>query len=154
MTVANHNEDPHNTPAPRVNHKAADVFICDRQLPLVLVRAVSLFDVPLVIYAHQRFREAPLLLIIEACKERLSGISKFLLIGGALAHIISFPVHAVDDIDRAFLLRAIRSGRIFSIRPAFADVAHRTLESGPVLLLVWREAQVSPDTRRLGIDLI
>jgi hypothetical protein len=154
--VAGHSED------------SDEIHLCHRREPkklsmplpaigsyaLILVQAVSLFRVPLVAYAHQRFREPPLLLIIEACEEGLSRISKCFLIGGTLAHIIGFSVHAVDDIDRALFLGAILSRRIFAVGPAFADVAHRTLESGPVLFLVWREAQVSPDTRRLGIDLI
>jgi hypothetical protein len=53
----------------------------------------KLNSVPLVINADQVFREALFLLVIVACKERLSGIGQFLLIGGALAHIIGFPVH-------------------------------------------------------------
>jgi hypothetical protein len=115
---------------------------------------VFLFEVPFATYAHQRFREPPLLLIIEACKEGLSGIGKFFLIGGPLAHIVGVPVHAVDDIDGAFLLRAILSRCVFAVCPGFAYVAYRGLESCPILFLVRGEAQVSPYARSLGIDLV
>jgi hypothetical protein len=114
----------------------------------------TLFGGPLVTYANQCFREAPLLLIIKARKEGLSGVGKLLLICGALAHIIGFLMHTVDDIKGAFLFRAVAPLGVLAIRPGFADVAHCTLESGPVLFLVRCESQVSPDSCRLSIDLV
>ena len=63
-----------------------------------------LFGTPLVTYVNQCFCKAPLLLIIEARKEGLGGVGELLLIGGAVAHIIGFLMHTVDDIDGAFLL--------------------------------------------------
>jgi hypothetical protein len=132
----------------------AGLLVRNRQLFQVLPQEASLSNFPLVTYANQRFREASLLLIIKACKEGLSGVGELLLIDGALAHIIGFPVHMVDDINGRLLLRGITSLRGFAVRMAFADVTERTLEAGPVLFLIGREAQVSSDARRLGIDLV
>jgi hypothetical protein len=114
----------------------------------------TLFGAALVIYANQCFREAPLLLIIKARKEGLGGVGELLFIGGALAHIVSFLMHMVDDIDGTFLLRCVVVLRVLAIRPGFSDVAHCALEAGPILFLVWGEAQVSPDARGLSINLV
>src|ERR1700731_3367831 len=92
-------------------------------------RFSSLIGVPLVSGANQLLGEAPLLLVVEACKEGLRGIRELLLIDGALAHIIGSPPHFFDDVDGALLLRAIGLQRDFAVRPLFADVAHRALES-------------------------
>jgi hypothetical protein len=58
---------------------------------------------PLVNDANQVFREALFLLIIKACKERLSRIGELFLIGGSLVHIIGFPSRAAFDARRIVL---------------------------------------------------
>src|ERR1700731_1215855 len=93
-------------------------------------RFSSLIGVPLVSHAKQLLGEAPLLLVIEACKEGLRGIGELLLIDGALAHIIGSPAHLFDDVDGALLLRAIGSQRDLAVSLLFADVAHGALEAG------------------------
>jgi hypothetical protein len=61
--------------------------------------------------------------------------------------------HIVDKIAGAFMLRALGSECDLAIGALLADVAQSRLESGPVLLLLWREPQVGFQARRAGVGL-
>jgi hypothetical protein len=102
--------------------------------------------------------EAPFLLIIESHIQRLGGIGERLLIGGPLTQKSRFLAHLLDHVDGAFKLRAFSSQGDLEIAIPLADVFHCAFDGGPILLLLWREAQVSFDLgsarRELIIDLV
>ena len=108
--------------------------------------------------ALQLSGEALLLLIVEAHIQRLSGIGERLLIGGPLTQKSGFLAHLLDHVEGAFQLRTFSSQSDLEIGIPLADVFHGAFDGGPILCLLWREAQVSFDTggarRELIIDLV
>ena len=93
--------------------------------------------------ALQLSGEALLLLIVEAYIQRLGGIGERLLIGGSLTQKSGFLAHLFRSRRRTFPLSAFISQGDLEIGILLADVFHGAFDVGPILCLLWREAQVS-----------
>jgi hypothetical protein len=115
---------------------------------------VPLVNVTLAAQADQLVGEPPLLMFVEARIERLRGIGQLLHIRRALAEELRVALQILDDIVGFLLLPAFGSEGDQTISAVLANVAQGDLETGPVLLLLGREAQIGLDTGRLSDNLI
>src|SRR6185295_18020801 len=96
---------------------------------------------------HQLVGEALLLLLVEARVERLGSIGELLHVGGTVAEKLRTAREVFDQVTGLLLRCPIGLRGDLPLGARLAGVTHRTLEAGPVLLLLRSEAQIGLDPR-------
>ena len=83
-------------------------------------------------------------------KQRLGRIGHVALIDGAVVEKLGLVAHLLDDVIGRIALGA-RHPQIETIGAVMAEIVHRTVEPGPMLLLFGREVQLLLDPLDIGV---
>src|SRR5260370_12624513 len=90
--------------------------------------------------ADHFFDENDFLLAVQACKQGLGRIGDVALIHRAIVEKLGLVAHLLDNIVGRVALGA-RNSQVQTVGAVMAEIMHRAVEAGPMLLLLGRELQ-------------